>query len=261
MNFQLRFTQKPILKNPILIEGLPGIGYVGRISARHLVSELGAKKFAVLHSDYFPPQVLIKKSGMIHTLKNEFYYWKAKKKNQSDLIIVVGNTQSSTPEGQYALSNKLLEIVKPYKVSTIYTLGGIGIGRIVEKPKVYGAVTHRKFIPDLEKKGVIVRREEIGQIIGVSGLLLGLSRLSGIFGVCLMGETSGFYMDPLSAKKVLDVLTALINIEIDTKKLKKRAKDTEKKFAEAQKIERKIMEDMGMVQKGEPSEEQLRYIG
>jgi uncharacterized protein (TIGR00162 family) len=261
MNFYLKTTQKPNIKAPILVEGLPGVGYVGRIAAKHLVSELGAKKFAILHSDYFPPQVLIKRSGRIHTMKNEFYYWKAKEKNQKDIIIVTGNTQGMSPEGQYALTEKILDIVDPYKVDTIYTLGGLGIGRIVEKPKVFGAVTHKKFIPELEKRGVVVRRDEVGQIIGISGLLLGLSRLRGIQGLCLMGETSGFYMDPLSAKAVLQVLATLIDVEVDTTKLTKRAKDAEKRVAEAQKIEKKIMEDIGMAPKGEPTDDQLRYIG
>jgi len=261
MSFHLKITQEPDVKDPILIEGLPGIGYVGRIAAKHLVSELGAKKFAILHSDYFPPQVLIKKSGMVQTMKTEFYYWKAKKKDQRDMIIVIGNTQSISPEGQYALAGKLLDIAGEYEISTIYTLGGLGIGRVVESPKVFGAVTHKKFITLLEEKGVIVRRDEVGQIIGISGLLLGLSKLRGIPGICLMGETSGFYMDPLSAKAVLQVLTALINVEVDVTKLAKRAKDAEKRVAETQKIEKQIMEDMGVIQKGEPTEDQLRYIG
>lgn len=261
MDFHLKVTQKPDIKKPILIEGLPGIGYVGRIAAKHLVSELKAEKFAIMHSNHFQPQVIIKKSGIVQTMKNEFYFWKAKKKTQRDLIIIIGNTQSMSPEGQYALAEKLLDIVEPYEVDTIYTLGGLGVGRMVEKPKVLGAVTHKKFIPTLEELGVIVRRDEIGQIIGVSGLLLGLSRLRGIHGVCLMGETSGFYMDPLSAKAVLEVLATLINIEVDVTKLTKRAKAAEKRVAEAQKVEKKIMEDMGMLQRGEPSDDELRYIG
>jgi uncharacterized protein (TIGR00162 family) len=166
-----------------------------------------------------------------------------------------------SPEGQYALAEKLLDVVGEYKVDTIYTLGGLGVGRMVEKPRVLGAVTHRKFIPELEERDVIMRREEVGQIIGVSGLLLGLSRLRGIYGVCLMGETSGFYMDPLSAKAVLQALAGLLNVEIDTTKLTKRAKATERRVAEAQKLEKKILEDMGMFQRGEPTDDQLRYIG
>jgi uncharacterized protein (TIGR00162 family) len=261
MDFHFKETQKPKLENPIVIEGLPGIGYVGRIAAKHLVSELGAEKFAILHSGHFQPQVIIKKSGMIQTMKNEFYFWKAKKKTQRDLIIVIGNTQSMSPEGQYALSEKLLDIIEPYDPEMVYTLGGLGMGRMVEKPKVLGAVTTKKLIPTLEELDVIIRRDEIGQIIGVSGLLLGLSKLRGIHGACLMGETSGFYMDPLSAKAVLEVLATLINVDIDVKKLAKRAKAAEKRVAEAQKVEKKIMEDMGIIQKGEPTADELRYIG
>jgi uncharacterized protein (TIGR00162 family) len=261
MEFYLKETQKPKLKKPILVEGLPGIGYVGRIAAKHLVSELGAEKFAILHSHHFQPQVIIKKSGMIQTMKNEFYFWKAQNNTQRDLIIIVGNTQSMSPEGQYALSEKLLDIVEPYEIDTIYTLGGLGMGQMVEKPKVLGAVTHKKLIPALEELGVIVRRDEIGQIIGVSGLLLALSSLRGIHGACLMGETSGFYMDPLSAKAVLEVLSTLLNVEVDVKKLAKRAKAAEKRVAEAQKVEKKIMEDMGIIQKGEPTADDMRYIG
>ncbi|HPM61333.1 MAG TPA: PAC2 family protein, partial [Methanoregulaceae archaeon] len=32
------------LKAPVLIEGLPGIGHVGKLVAEHMIQELGAKK-------------------------------------------------------------------------------------------------------------------------------------------------------------------------------------------------------------------------
>ena len=39
-----QFGKKPKLKNPTLIEGLPGIGNVGKIAADFIVDELKAKK-------------------------------------------------------------------------------------------------------------------------------------------------------------------------------------------------------------------------
>ncbi len=260
MNFDLRVTQKPEVNNPVLVEGLPGVGHVGRIAAKHLCTELKAKKFASMYSDSLPPQILIKRSGMILNMKNDFYYWKASNKKQKDIIFVIGNTQSATPEGQYGLAEKILDVAAEYKVKMLYTLGGLGVGRLVEKPRVFGAVTHKKFIPELEKLGVVVRRDGTGQIIGVSGLLLGMGTLRGMDGICLMGETSGYYLDPNSARAVLSVLTKLLNVEIDMSKLTKKAKDAEKKVAEAQKMERKMMEDLGVIQR-EPSEDQMRYIG
>jgi proteasome assembly chaperone (PAC2) family protein len=61
-------------------------------------------------------------------------------------------------------------------------------------------VNDDSLIKDLEKIGVILERSGVGHIIGASGLLLGLSKLRNIGSICLMGETSGFYVDPKSAK-------------------------------------------------------------
>ncbi len=40
----------PQLRDPVFIEGLPGIGLVGKLAADHLIQELGAVKFAELYS-------------------------------------------------------------------------------------------------------------------------------------------------------------------------------------------------------------------
>jgi proteasome assembly chaperone (PAC2) family protein len=47
------------LRDPILIEGLPGIGHVGKLVADHLVKELKAEKVVEIYSHHFPPQVMV----------------------------------------------------------------------------------------------------------------------------------------------------------------------------------------------------------
>jgi hypothetical protein len=42
--------------NPILIEGLPGIGQVGKLAAEYMIHMLDAAKIGEIHSIYFPPQ-------------------------------------------------------------------------------------------------------------------------------------------------------------------------------------------------------------
>ena len=37
-------TEEVQLKNAILLEGLPGVGNVGKLAATHLIEELNAKK-------------------------------------------------------------------------------------------------------------------------------------------------------------------------------------------------------------------------
>ena len=52
----------------------------------------------------------------------------------------------------------------------------------------------------------------------------------------------------------------LLHLDVGMDKLTKRAKDAERKVAEAQKMEKKMMEEMGMVQR-EPTPDEMRYIG
>jgi len=52
------------LEAPIMVEGLPGVGNVGKLATEHLIAEVGAKKFANIYSKYFPPQVLVEENGI-----------------------------------------------------------------------------------------------------------------------------------------------------------------------------------------------------
>jgi len=98
----------PKLKNPIFIEGLPGIGNVGKLAVEHLIDSIKACKFAEVYSKDFPPQVFINPNGTIELVKNEFYYWKAKKKDQRDLVLLTGDYQGLSSHGQYELVEKIL---------------------------------------------------------------------------------------------------------------------------------------------------------
>jgi proteasome assembly chaperone (PAC2) family protein len=67
-------TSKPELKSPILIEGLPGMGMVGKIAARFVIKQLNAQRFAELYSPHFPYYVLVNKKGSVRLLRAEFFY-------------------------------------------------------------------------------------------------------------------------------------------------------------------------------------------
>ncbi|MFQ5974808.1 MAG: proteasome assembly chaperone family protein, partial [Candidatus Hydrothermarchaeales archaeon] len=62
------------------------------------------------------------------------------------------------------------------------------------------------------------------------------------------------------AKAVLEILTKLLDLDVDMEGLSRKAMDTEKMLAEAQEMEKRMLQEMGMVQK-EPSEDAMRYIG
>ena len=97
------------LENPIVLEGLPGIGFVGKFVVDQIIKQKKATKFAELKSDYFPPQVTMKENGLIEHMKNEFYYLKDFGENKQDVILLTGNTQGSDFEGQTEICKVLIE--------------------------------------------------------------------------------------------------------------------------------------------------------
>ena len=50
---KVQIYEKPVLNDPVLIEGLPGIGFVANITALQIIKELNAKLFAQIQSSAF----------------------------------------------------------------------------------------------------------------------------------------------------------------------------------------------------------------
>ena len=243
------------LENPIFIEALPGLGHVGKLAADHMIDELDATKFAEIYSPTFPPQVIIKEDGIIKNMLNELYYLKGVGEDNLDLIILVGNTQALTPEGQYLMCKDILDYVGKFDINRIFTLGGMATGQPVEIPKVLGAATHEEDI-ELLKEAEIEIRSNDGGIVGASGLFLGLAVRQGIHGSCLMGETPGYFIDAESAEAILNKLSYLLNFEINVDKLEERAEETRQMIAKAQQMEQDLINKANA-----GTADDLRYIG
>ncbi len=220
----IKEIKKTNMNNPILIEGLPGIGLVGKLVADLMIEELKAEKVSEIYSTHFPHQVIMQKSGIIKDIKNEFYLVKRK---EGDLLILVGNVQPMSSEAQYEVNGKIIEYLKQNNGQLIITLGGYGTGEGIDKPKIYGASTDKKTIEKFSKFKILFGKTK-GSIIGAAGLLLSLGRMQNISGICIMGETHGGYVDANAAKKMAGVLSEILNITLSTKKLDKKVKENKK---------------------------------
>ncbi len=232
---QVHELKRVELKNPVMIEGLPGVGNVGKLVVEHMIEELKAEKIIEIYSWYFPPQVFVNEDGTVRLCKNEIYAWKSPK---LDMLILSGDQQSITNEGHYLLTETYLDIAQRYGVSRIFTLGGYGIGHLVEEQKVIGAANDRELVEEMKSFGIEFMEEEPGgSIVGASGLLLGLGKMRGIQAVCLLGVTSGYLVDPKSAQAVLRVLCRILGIEMDMQALEERAKEMERVVERLKKME------------------------
>jgi len=94
----------------------------------------------------------------------------------------------------------------------------------VEEPQVYGVCTDETMKGQLEALGIKIVQEE-GVVNGLNGVVIGIAKARGIPGVCLMGDIKYANVPQhLSSRAVLIKLASLLNLELDTTLLEKRAR-------------------------------------
>lgn len=223
-------------RNPILIEGLPGLGLVGKIAIRYLIKKLKAKKFAHLYSPHFPYFVLVNKKGNVRLLRGTFYLWE-NKNGQNDLVLFTGDSQSQTIEGQYEIADRMLDFSQKYNIKTIVTIGGYRM-ETKEKPNVFAAAIDQELLDKALKAGAALSNSG-SPIVGTAGLILGLARFKKISALCLLGETRGYLPDPLAARSVLEVLKSTFDFELDLNGLNEEIAKAETMVTRLQEIEEK----------------------
>ncbi len=221
--------------NPVLIEGLPGLGLVGKIALRYMIRQLKPKKVAYLYSPHFPYFVLVNKKGNVRLLRGAFYYYK--NPNGNDLILFTGDSQSQTIEGQYEIADQILAFSEKNGVKTIATIGGYRM-EPKEKPKVFIAATSHGILEKAVQAGATLSTSG-SPIVGTAGLILGLAKFKKIDALCLLGETRGYLPDPLAAKSVLEVLKSTFNFELDLTGLNEEIARAETMVTKLQQIEEK----------------------
>ncbi|MFB6126414.1 MAG: PAC2 family protein [Halolamina sp.] len=313
-DIQVETLADPALSDPVFVEGLPGVGHVGKLAAEHLLEEFESQVVRRVYADEFPPQVSVDDDGVASLTCAEFHAvdlssptptratedddqdesdadetdeaesgpdpdpdsnddvdpdaadagdeeeeaeppadpLAAFEPGERDLLVLTGDHQAQSNAGHYALTNAFLDVADDFGCETAYALGGVPTGELIEEYNVLGAVSDPELKPALSDAGVDFRAEEpAGGIVGVSGLVLGLGERRGIDAACLMGETSGYLVDPKSAKAVIEVLEARFEFAVDFESLEDRAEEMEE-------VVGKIQEMQGG---GDVTEDELRYIG
>lgn len=243
------------LRNPFLIEGLPGLGLVGKIATRYLIKHLKAERFAHLYSPHFPYFVLVNKKGSVRLLRGTFHFWK-NQNGENDLMFFTGDSQAQTIEGQYEISDCILGFAKKHSVKMIVTVGGYRM-EVKDKPKVIAAATNPELLNRaLQAKAVV---SSMGSpIVGTAGLILGLARFQKIDALCLLGETRGYLPDPKAANSVLEVLQALFGFDVDLTDLGDEILKAKKMVKRLQKIEEKRVLQVEEIRKEE--DKKMTYI-
>lgn len=244
LKIDMILKDNPKLSNPVIICGLPGSALVGKIAVDHLVETLPSKLLAEIYCAGLAPQVFIEEDGIVSMLKNEIYFWKGDGDLKRDVLIYTSDAQPSTPETEYALSESVIDFMqKEYGAKELITLGAYVTGNVSQNPQVYAAATNEALSAKLREVGCSIMTD--GVITGMNGLLLGVAKIKGISGYTLLGETSGYAIDPKASQSLLFVLSKLVGITVDMRELEARAKEAQAFFraqeqlSEGQQSERK----------------------
>lgn len=228
-------TNSPQLQSPYLICGFPGTGYIGKIAVDHLIEELHAKHLADIYSNSFPPQILIRTDGVAELMKNSIYYsdraadvaanTTTTSSSSNDMLLLTGDSQPVSPESQYLLAEEILDITSKFNIQKIFTLGAYITQVFVDKPRVFGTANDIEIVKAFDGQNILTM--DNGSVAGMNGLVVGIAKLRGIKGICLLGETSGYVVDAKASKAVLESLLSITGIRVNMNGLEKKAKDTE----------------------------------
>jgi uncharacterized protein len=96
-----------------------------------------------------------------------------------------------------------------------------------------------------------------GGISGMNGIIVGMAKLHGMEGVSLLGETSGYLLDPAASHSVLESLSQILGLKIDMTSIEERAKEAQQIFSQVQRMTEQNTEEVrGTRDEGKPG-----YIG
>jgi uncharacterized protein len=206
--------KEPKVKNPILIEGFPGIGLVGNIASQYLVQELSMDYLGAMNSRFFPPLAVL--LGGVVNMPVRIY-----EKEEMNLIVIAADIPIH-PLASYEVGKELVTWAESIKVKELVCLAGITV--MADQHRVFGAVSMQSLLERIKDKAEIF---ELGTITGISGSIMNECRSKNIPAICLLGETASAAPDPRAAVATLDTLNKMYNLGVDTAKLGEKASEIE----------------------------------
>ncbi|MFH1106337.1 MAG: PAC2 family protein [Candidatus Micrarchaeota archaeon] len=219
MLVEIREVAKVRLKNPVIIEGFPGVGMIGTISSSFLADKLKMKLVGYIQSSHFPPIAAI--HDFVPMSPARIYA------SEEHNLIILFSEFMIPAEVVYALSQRIIKYAKDKNASEIYSLAGIASQ--TPDSKVYGICSTKKMADKLRKFDIELVRE--GATQGVSGILIAECASEGIPAANLLVQVD-LPMAPQRAAMLLNKVKAVVGLDVDVKQLEAEGKAIQEKIAD-----------------------------
>ncbi len=234
------------MDSPTFIVGLPGIGNVGKIVTDYIIEHLNAKEIGKFYVDtppmVFPTQdgiefpsvrmyhVIYGKNGNAEKVKGKMNGKKkgkgGKREEKNSFLFIAGDYQPREAKC-FDFCAQVLEIFQKVKGKEIIILGGASLPAMSKTPEVYAIASKNELMKRYSKiaPGLKTAHGNLGPIVGVAGVLLGMAKDKNIDATAFLTETTDKnYFDSRSVSKALDLVNKLTGISVDVKKFDARVK-------------------------------------
>ena len=218
---ELVLDKKP--KRPTIIEGFPGVGFVGTIATEFMLNHLNAKSIGYLFNPNLPPIAILHGKETRRLL--EIFH--APKEN-----LVFIHAISGTKGLEWEVAKAIGELSKLLNAKQIISLEGVVSPDNAETSRIFVKSNDYKSEKELLKLGA--EKLDRGAVTGVTGaLMLTAESVNSTF---LFAETHSRMPDSHAAAELIRMLDVYLNLKVDPKPLIKQAEDFENKIKDMIKL-------------------------
>jgi len=204
------------LDAPTLVEGLPGVGLVGKLAADHLVDAFDMVHYGTARCEGLP-EIAVYREGDPDVRGPVRLYADAER----DLLVLQSDAPVS-PQAAESFSGCIVDWFEANDVMPLF-LSGMPSERD-EVPSLYGIATGEGAA--LLSEADVARPTESGAITGPTGALVHEAQRIGLTSVGLVVEADPQFPDPEAASTLLETgVGPLTDVEVDTAKLAEQAEE------------------------------------
>jgi uncharacterized protein len=195
------------LDSPVLVEGLPGVGLVGKIAADHLVQSYDMTHYASCHCEGLPKVAVYEEGDPAVRAPVRIYA------DESRDLLVLQSDVPVSPERASSFSTCLTGWIDENDVTPIY-LSGLPQEKD-GKPKLYGISTGEGDAL-LDEHGINTPREN-GLVSGPTGALLADAANNDIDTIGLVVQANAQFPDPEAARVLLvEGIEPIAGVDVQT---------------------------------------------
>ncbi|MEM3031358.1 MAG: PAC2 family protein [Nitrososphaerota archaeon] len=219
------------ISGAIFIEASPTPGAAGIIACNYLVESLGGKPVLEIFSPHFPQVSIINEKGIASRPKVELHLVRSDKVK---LLIMTRTFPVESNEGSHEIARAVFEYLLSKDVAEYMVLAS---GRVTGDRSVFVTST------DPTNSGLLIAAGakpspslDSLPVDRLTGFLMTFFARAGRKISLVVSDTSSYLPDPIAARKLLEVVTKAINLELDFTKLDTEIERQKQMFQEAEQL-------------------------